>query len=92
MKRPNGIQDISRGDEPLAHIELADQIPLPPPFDDPEMVPEFAPLKDTARETLTCLDDTVALNIPVPKSKEEEETLVNGFLSGFRKLFNVEDN
>ena len=92
MKRPSSIQDISKGDEPLAHIDLADQIPLPPPFDDPALVPQFKQLEDKARESFVCLDDTVALNLPVPKTKEEEEELVNKFLTGFRKLFNEADN
>jgi Fe-S oxidoreductase len=38
------------------------------------------------------LDDTIAVNIPVPKSKEEEEQLVNSFLSGLRKTISAEDN
>ena len=86
------VKDISKGDEPLAHIALKDQPPLPPPYDKEGEVPEFKPLTDKAREKFTCLDDTIAVNIPMPASSEEEEELVNGFLSGFRKLFNEADN
>lgn len=92
MNRPKSIQDISRGDEPLAHIELSQQPPLPPPYDTPESVPEMAQLKDSAREKYVCLDDTIALNLPLPTSKEEEEKLVNTFLSGLRKCFSEHDN
>jgi len=92
MKQPRSVKDIARGDEPLAHIEIKNQPPLPPPYDKEGEVPNFKPLTDKARESFTCLDDTIALNIPTPASKEEEEKLVNGFLSGFRKLFNEADN
>ena len=86
------VKDISGGNEPLAHIDIKDQPPLPPPYDKAGEVPEFKPLSDKARESFTCLDDTIAVSIPTPKTKEEEEALINGFLSGFRKLFNEADN
>jgi Fe-S oxidoreductase len=92
MKRPHSVKDIARGNEPLAHIELKDQIPLPPPFDKPESEPEFAKLDEEKAKGLVVLDDTIALNIAVPKNKEEEEKLVSDFLSGMRKLFTVNDN
>ncbi len=38
------------------------------------------------------LDDTIAVNIEKPKTKEEEDKLVNGFLSGLEKLMSVDDN
>ena len=38
------------------------------------------------------LDDTVAIGIPKPASKEEEEALVRQFLSGLKKLFEKENN
>jgi Fe-S oxidoreductase len=92
MKRPNSVKTISKGNEPLAHIEWQDQIPLPKPYDKAESEPEFKALTDVAREKFVVLDDTVALNLPIPASKEEEERLVNDFLDGMRKLFTVEDN
>jgi len=92
MKQPKSVKDISRVDEPLAHIELKDQPPLPFPYDNPDNVPEFAPLSDKAREGNVVLDDTVALNLPYPKAKEEQQELVDKFLSGFKKLFSEDDN
>jgi Fe-S oxidoreductase len=38
------------------------------------------------------LDDTVAIGIPRPKNKEEEEKYIRAFLSGLRKLFEKKNN
>jgi Fe-S oxidoreductase len=86
------IQDLSKGEGPIAHIEPEDQIPLPPPFNKPEEEPPLKPLSDKAKESFECLDDTIAVSIPKPASKEEEERLVGLFLSGLKKLFTVENN
>ena len=92
MKRPRSVKTISKGDEPLAHIEWQDQIPLPPPYDKADSEPEFKALTDKARDEFVVLDDTIALNLPRPDSPEAEEKLVNSFLEGFRKCLTVEDN
>jgi len=92
MRHPSSIKDMARGDEPLAKIRPEDQIPLPPPFDTADADPAIRPLADKVAEKMVCLDDTVVVNIPTPTSKEEEERLVNGFLSGLRKLFTPENN
>jgi Fe-S oxidoreductase len=93
MKEPGSVKDFSKhAGQPLAHIEPADQIPLPPPFDKIDEDPAIAPLTDEAREKYFVLDDTIAVNLPKPQSKEEEERLVQGFLSGLEKLFSKEDN
>ncbi len=93
MKQPDSVKDMGRRPgEPLAQINQFEQIPLPPPFDKLEDEPEFAQLSDSAREKYVVLDDTIAVNIEKPTTKEEEEKLVNGFLSGLEKLFSVEDN
>ncbi len=92
MKSPVSIKDISKGEGPLTKVEIEDQIPLPPPFDKIEEEPPLKPLSESAKQSFECLDDTIAVSIPKPESKEEEERLVNLFLSGLRKLFNKEDN
>jgi len=92
IKKDPSIQDFSRGEGPLTHVDIEDQIPLPPPFDKLEEEPVLAPLSDQARKKYEVLDDTIALNLPKPASKEEEERLVHQFLSGMRKLFTPENN
>ena len=88
MKQPRSVKDISKmAGQPLAHIDPVDQIPLPPPFDDVDLDPPIKPLTDAAREKYYVLDDTIAVNIVKPESKEEEERLVQSFLTGLEKLF-----
>jgi len=92
MKQPASLNDISRGEGPLAIVELRDQVPLPPPFDELDEEPPIRPLTEKARESFVVLDDTIAVGIPKPRGKEEEERLVNAFLSGLRKCFSDKDN
>ncbi len=92
MKRPPSVKTIAKGVEPLAEVLWEDQEPLPPPFDKADTEPGFKRLTEKAGQTLVVLDDTIALNIPVPESKEQEEKLVNGFISGLRKSISAEDN
>ncbi len=93
MKEPQSVKDISKyAGQPLAHVDALDQIPLPPPFDSLEEEPALRPLSEEARAKYEVLDDTIAVNIPKPQNKEEEERLVQAFLSGLAKLFNAPDN
>ncbi len=92
MKQPKSINDISKGDGPIASLDIHEQPPLPPPFDNIEELPPLKPLTEAAREKYVVLDDSIALNIKKPETKEEEEKLVNQFLSGLRKLFSANDN
>jgi Fe-S oxidoreductase len=91
MKQPSSVKDISKGDGPLASVAIEDQIPLPPPYDKLADEPRIEPLPDRA-QGMVQLDDTVVVNIPVPKTPAEEERLVNTFLSGLRKSFTSENN
>ena len=87
------LTDISKGEGPLVDIPIEDQIPLPPPFDKIEDEPAHTPLTDAAKEKYECdLDMTIAVNMPKVTTKEEEERLVNSFLSGMKKLFEEENN
>ncbi len=86
------FRSFSRGDGPLTHVALEDQVPLPPPFDKLEAEPPIAPLADDVRDRFAGLDDTIALNIPKPTTPEEEARLVDGFLTGLRRLFSQADN
>ena len=84
--------DISVPSDSLCRIEPGDLVPLPAPYDDfNSRVP--APLKaDRVKNLETSLDDTVAVCIPRPQTKEEEDALVLKFLSGLKKLFEKENN
>ncbi len=95
MKKNNCVsfKDFSRQETPLACIGEGNLSPLPAPYDSPENIPEFKPLKDQTIERSECtLDNTVALAIPKPASKAEEKLLVEKFIKGVRKLFEKENN
>jgi Fe-S oxidoreductase len=84
--------DISKPSKRLVHIEPGELVPLPPPYEDFNTlsIPELKPERVAGVET--SLDDTVAIGIHTPKSKEEEERYIKAFLSGLRKLFEKENN
>jgi len=88
MKTVPELRDMSRRDnQPLTHLENADLMPLA--IEDRE----WKTLSAEARERYAgALDDTCALNLPQPKSMEEEQALVGKFLSGLDKLFTRENN
>jgi len=87
-------EDMSREEKkPLVHLDNEDLMPLPPPLDDPAKDHKWAPLSAQAREKFECLlDDTCAVNVPHPKTPEEEKELLRKFLSGLDKLFTRENN
>jgi Fe-S oxidoreductase len=92
MTEPVTFRSFSKRDGALIRITPDDQTPLPPPYDNLEEEPFIAPLADAVRKQYVTLDDTIAVSIPRPTSAEQEEKLVNAFLSGLRKLFNEADN
>jgi Fe-S oxidoreductase len=86
-------EDIGKPSEKLTALEKEDFKPLPAPFDTPESTPDFTPLKEGLRDRFEAsLDDTLALSLPKPETKEEEDELVEKFLSGMEKLFTKENN
>lgn len=94
MNKHVKLSDMARTDgEPLLHLENADLKPLPAPLDDPSKDHNWTALSGQVREQFECrLDDTCAVSVPKPKTKEEEEELVGKFLAGLDKLFIKEDN
>jgi len=88
------LQDISlRTDEPLITVTGHDLMPLPPPLDQQEKKTPYSPLSENEKKNYECsLDGVSALGLPKPRSKEEEEKLVEHFLSGLRKLLSQNDN
>ncbi|MCX7017074.1 MAG: (Fe-S)-binding protein [Candidatus Sumerlaeota bacterium] len=92
-KKAFRLEDISQDNGQWSHVENSDLMPLPAPLDNPAEEPAWKPLSDQARERYECnLDGTLILNIPKPKSKEEEQELVRKFLTGLHKLFTEENN
>jgi Fe-S oxidoreductase len=93
MKEQVDIRDVSRRDaEPLTQLQMSDLKPLPAGLGTVEG-PAFTPLSASVKERCECgLDGTCALNLPRPKSREEEEELVKKFLAGVEKLFTKENN
>jgi Fe-S oxidoreductase len=86
------IEDMARQEEQLAEIRPEDLLPLPAPYDGKEE-PCIGPLSADQKERYECsLDGVVAVAIPKPVTKEEEEQLVRRFLSGLEKLFSKENN
>jgi len=94
MSRTLNLRDASREDrEPLIHLENADLMPLPAPLDSAANDRAWARLSEQCKGRYeTGLDDTCAVNVPQPKSAEEETQLVAKFLSGLDKLFDKENN
>ena len=84
--------DIAKPSECLCHIEPGELSLLPPPYEDfnQTTVPPLKPEK--VKNIETSLDDTVAIGIPKPANKEEEEKLIRQFLSGLKKLLEKENN
>ncbi|MBI5490631.1 MAG: (Fe-S)-binding protein, partial [Deltaproteobacteria bacterium] len=92
MSRPIPFCDFCTPSEQLAHVDPKDLPPLPPPYDKWEEKP-WTPLSQTARtEREATLDDTLAVGVPKPKSKQEEDELVAAFRRGLDKLFTPESN
>jgi Fe-S oxidoreductase len=88
------LSEMSREDgQPLVHLDGKDLMPLPAPLNDPAQLPAFQPLSAQAAERYEgILDDTCAVFVPKPKSKEEEQALIGKFLAGLEKLFQRENN
>jgi Fe-S oxidoreductase len=85
------VSDISKPSKKLSPLNPEDFKPLPPPYDTLESLAPWKPLQE--KEDVECsLDDTLLLNLPKPKTKEEEQDLVRKFLSGLEKLFTKENN
>ncbi len=88
-KKSLKINDISKDTEKLASVPVEDLMPLAWDIEEKE----WDELSEDLKERNACiLDDVNILPIPNPKTKEEEDELVNKFLSGMKKLFSKTDN
>ncbi|HWR15395.1 MAG TPA: (Fe-S)-binding protein [Terriglobales bacterium] len=87
------LQDLGQtSDKPLLNLTEPDLSPLPKAFTE-SLEPMWKPVSDNVRQSCECgLDDTCALNLPKPKSREEESELVERFINGLKKLFEANNN
>jgi len=94
MKKRNfRLSDISKNPETLlARVEPEDLMLLPYPCDNLNH-PATTELTEEQKERYeSSLDGVVAIGLPKPKNKAEEEELIEKFLDGLRKLFSKENN
>lgn len=88
------LRDISlRTEEPLMTVTADDLMPLPPPLDKFGTKPPYPLLSEAKRKEVECsLDGVSAVSLPRPKTKDEEDRLVERFLKGLQKLLSQNDN
>ena len=87
-----GPNDISKPSKRLTTVLAEDFVPLPPPYEDFNEI-AITPLDEEKTAGVeTSLDDTIAVGIPKPATKEEEDEYVAAFLRGLEKLFQKENN
>jgi len=87
------IKDIGKnGDKPLADVAGVDLMPLPYPCNDLDHPGTGKLTEEQHNKYETSLDGTIAVAIPKPQSKAEEDELVGRFITGLRKLFTRENN
>lgn len=81
-------RDIANDSKTLAPIDESDLSPLQD-YDQEN----FTPVKEADRKKFDfSLDGFSALNLPIPKTTDEENAIVRAFLSGLEKLFSLENN
>ena len=92
MKKKNRrvpIKDFGSAEAVLSPLEPCDLVPLP---GENELI-KFREMKPEVKEKFDfTLDGFSALNLPIPRTKEAEAAIVNGFLTGLEKLFQKENN
>jgi Fe-S oxidoreductase len=92
MKKHLKPSDMAMSADCLCPIEPGDLSPLPFPYEDFNSR-TISPLNPEKVKNLeTSLDNTLAVCIPKPANKEEEEVLIRQFLCGLKKLFEKENN
>jgi len=94
MKKNNiTVENIGDPSIQMADIKPEDLMPLPYPYDTPDAQPPLKKLTDEQKEKYESdLDGFLALKLPKPETKEEEERLVRQFLGGLKKLLSRENN
>jgi Fe-S oxidoreductase len=83
------ISDIGKETEKLDRVPNAELMPIDADWEEPP----WTPLSEQTNKAYACLlDDTQVLPIPHPKGREEEDALVEQFLTGVQKLFERNNN
>lgn len=89
-RQPIRLRDIARlSDEPLVPLDADDLLPLPEVTDPRPLTPPRPRWRETYDFSLDGYSD---LDIPMPKTPEEQERLVRGFLTGLEKLLDPANN
>ncbi|MEW6572742.1 MAG: (Fe-S)-binding protein [Bacillota bacterium] len=89
-KKRVSFKDISRpGDDPLVSMSVEDLMPVPELGEESPMQP--TPQRFIERYEMS-LDGHCSIGIPKPKTREEENYLVQRFLSGLQKLLDSESS
>jgi Fe-S oxidoreductase len=86
------LTDITREEGQLVTLKPGDLMPLPNPVNLEEEPPFGETSAEQKRKFETSMDGFIALGIPKPVSKNEEEALVRKFLAGIEKLLSENDN
>ena len=92
MTRRVRLSDLSqRAPDPLVDLEGAALAPLPIP--EPPPAPRRAAARPSQPEPIDYpVDGVLALALPRPATREEEDALIGRFLAGLEKLFSRENN
>jgi len=87
------IEEIARPADRLPEIDLERLLPLPPPYDGVDALPPRKLLTDKTRANCDCsLDGFLAVGMPRPQTKAEEQQLVEHFIAGLDRLLSPDDN
>ncbi|MBI4669190.1 MAG: (Fe-S)-binding protein [Elusimicrobia bacterium] len=88
------VEDFGKHEnEQLTSLNLQDLVPLPPPYDKLGDQPAWKQIKhEQTKEMVVNLDGVSACSLPKPKSKEEENELVEKFRAGLKKILSKQDN
>ncbi|MEM4575713.1 MAG: (Fe-S)-binding protein, partial [Archaeoglobaceae archaeon] len=94
MRERISINDVAKKEGQLVKITLEDLMKLPKPYDKEGMESNVTePKAEWSKNYVTELDGYVAIDLPwKPKTKEEEEKLIQKFISGLKKLMDKEAN
>ncbi len=92
--KPIKLKDISSFQgETLVDLDPNEFFELPAPYDKLEELPGFRKLKEGALDEFDgAIDGVLAAGIPKPKSKEEEQEIIDKFIEGVKKLFTKQNN